>query len=143
MEPFNREGLSDRELDRLLREWEAPEPPTRLRSAVFGDLRAPLWRPLWRRILGRSIRVPLPAAALAAIALALALWKWPRPVVYRELPPRVEVQTVRVEVPVMKKEVITRIVYRDRSARETAESSELRPVAELKPRIIRNRNASE
>jgi hypothetical protein len=74
--------------------------------------------------------------ALVALIVAIALWQWPRRVVVRESPPRVEVKTVRVEVPVVKEEVVTRVVYRDPKSRHTDEDRELRPVAELRPRII-------
>jgi hypothetical protein len=129
------EPLSERELDGLLRTWEAPEPPAGMRASLFGKPAATGWRAFF----GASVRIPLPVAALAAVALVLVLWMWPRPVVYRDSPPRVEVQTVKVEVPVVKKEVVTRVVYRER----TSDAGELRPVTELKPRIMRSRNADE
>jgi hypothetical protein len=138
MEPFEKDDLSDGELKGLLRSWEVPDPPAGLREAVFGPSRGPRWRAVW----GTSIRVPVPMIALAVFVLVIAFWKWPRQVVVRESPPRVEVKTVRVEVPVVKqvvkKEVVTRVVYRDRSSRQADEDRELRPVTELRPRIIRS-----
>ena len=135
MEPFEKDELSDGELKGLLHSWEVPEAPKQIREAVFGKSRGPRWWEVWRA----SIRVPVPIAALAVLVLVIAFWKWPRRVVVRESPPRVEVKTVRVEVPVVKKEVVTRVVYRDRNPRQAGADRELRPVAELRPRIIRSR----
>jgi hypothetical protein len=134
MEPFEKDELSDGELKGLLRLWEVPDPPARLREAVFGESRGARWWQVWRA----SIRVPVPIIALVALGLAIGFWKWPRRVVVRESLPRVEVKTVRVEVPVVKKEVVTRVVYRNRSSRQAEEDRELRPVTELRPRIIRS-----
>jgi|HubBroStandDraft_1064217.scaffolds.fasta_scaffold768892_2 hypothetical protein len=133
MEPFEKDELSEGELDGILRLWEVPSPPARLREAVFGPPRGTRWWAVW----SASIRVPAPMVALVALVLAIGFWKWPRQVVVQESPPRVEVKTVRVEVPVVKKEVETRVVYRDRISRQAEEDRELRPVAELQPRIIR------
>jgi hypothetical protein len=132
MEPFEKDELSEGELNRVLREWDVPDAPARLRQAVFGQSRSNWWWAVW----GASIRVPVPIVALAALALAIGFWQWPRKVVVRESPPRSEVRTMRVEVPVVKKEVVTRVVYRDRNPHQADEDRELRPVAELRPRII-------
>jgi hypothetical protein len=130
MEPFDSEPLADRELDAILREWDAPGAPARLRAAVFG---AP--RPRWRRFWSLSIRVPLPVACALVLALAVAtfaVWRKPQPVPVplKPAPPQVIVETKTVEVPVVKK----RVVYRDRRQPSTA----WKPVAELLPRIIRS-----
>jgi len=123
MEPFEKDELTDRELDGMLAQWKAPSAPARLKAAVFGERRLPWWRRLW----SGSIRVPVPVAcalvalvAIVAVAMARA--------------PRVVVRTVRVEVPVVQE----RIVYRDRPA--VAEAA-WRTVRELRPRIIRGSNA--
>jgi hypothetical protein len=134
MEPFEKDDLSDSELKALLRQWEVPDPPAQIRHAVFGQSRGTRWWAVW----GASIRVPVPIIALTALAFAIAFWQWPKGVVVRESPPRVEVKTVRVEVPVVKKEVVTRVVYRDRTSGQQDADHELRPVAELRPRIIRS-----
>jgi len=82
--------LSDRELDRLLRQWSAPAPPERLRAAVFPEGR----RGWWGRFWSGSVRVPLPAACAAALLLGLAAWRSMAP------PARVVVvRTVAAEVP--------------------------------------------
>lgn len=125
MEPFDGDELSDAELDSLLKKWEAPQAPARLRAAVFPEEAAPWWRRLW----SASLRVPMPVAAALAIALALGAWQWGGPGAPREL-----VRTERVEVPVWKDRVVTRTVYR---CRATPPAQKLQPVAELRPRIIR------
>jgi hypothetical protein len=133
-EPFTEDRLSDPELHALLRAWTSPDPPNHLRTAIFGEERPLPWWSLWTQ----SIRVPVPAVALLVLFIGMALWKWPARIVVRDSPPRLEVRTVRVEVPVLKKEVLTRVVYRDRPAPTPNEGNELRPVTELKPRIIRS-----
>ena len=125
MEPFDRDELSDSELDNLLKKWEAPPAPARLRAAVFPEEPKPKWRRLW----SVSFRVPMPVAAALALGLALAAWQWPRPGAPLEL-----VRTERVEVPVLQERVVTRTVYRYRAA---PPAQTLKPVAELRPRIIR------
>jgi hypothetical protein len=125
MEPFEHDELSDSELDSLLKKWEAPPAPARLRAAIFPEEA----RSKWRRFWGASFRVPLPVAGALAIALALGAWQWRKPGAPREL-----VRTERVEVPVWKERVIVRTVVRYRAAPPL---QTLRPVAELRPRIIR------
>lgn len=119
MEPFEKQDLTDRELDNLLPEWKAPEAPAHLRAAVFGEPARPWWRRMWNV----TVRVPLPAACAVLLLAALAVWRWA---------PRVVVETRTVEVPVVQEKV----VYRDRPTAPTA----WRPVTELQPRIIRSRN---
>lgn len=134
MEPFDEQEqeLSDRELDALLPEWRVPSAPTRLRAAIFPEDTKPWWWRFW----STSIRVPVPVACCLAVLLALGGWKWMVPGVGR-----VVVKTERVEVPVVKTEVVTRTVYRDRIVRApgtAGDFSALQPVAELRPRIIRS-----
>src|SRR5258708_7241505 len=141
MEPFEDDELSDRELDALLSAWIAPPAPARLRAVVF-----PASKPWWRTLWSASFRVPVPVAFCLAIMLALVAWRW---VAWRWLTPvapGVVIRTERVEVPVVKNEVLTRTVYRDRIVHVPAAPAglnvhELQPVAELRPRIIRSRNA--
>jgi len=132
----NDEELSDRELDSILPEWKSPIAPQHLRAALFPEAPASSWRRLW----SISIRVPFPVACCLAIVLALVVWRWGTPP-----PPRVVIQHDRVEVPVVKQEVVTRTVYRDRivhapPAASKSSASELQPVVELRPRIIRRQN---
>jgi len=126
MEPFERDPLSEQELDGALKEWKAPDAPARLRAAVFGE-RLPWWR--------RTVRVPVPVfcAAAGAMILLAAVWLRPAPAA------GVVVRTERVEVPVVQE----RVVYRE-CAVAPAQGAALvawRPVKELTPRIIRSGNA--
>jgi hypothetical protein len=136
MEPFDKQEwqLSDRELDNLLPEWKVPTAPARLRAAIFPEEAKPWWRRLW----SASIRIPAPVACCLAALLALDGWRWMAPGAER-----VVVKTERVEVPVVKTEVVTRTVYRDRIVRTPTagparDIQALQPVAELRPRIIRS-----
>jgi len=136
MEPFENDELTDSELDALLSSWIAPPPPVRLRAAVF-----PVAKPWWRALWSASFRVPVPVAFCIAIMLAFVAWRWLTPGA-----PRVVIRTERVEVPVVKREILTNTVYRDRIVRVPDPAAglnvhELQPVAELRPRIIRSRNA--
>ena len=130
------EPNDDRQLSRLLREWQVPPPSPSLEERVLGAHRT--W---WRLLLSGHIRVPVPIAASCLIALiAAGAWRWAKPV-----PPRVLVKTERVEVPVVRERVVTKFVYRNGPAPvHTPEHGltfhELKPVAELRPRIIRSRN---
>jgi hypothetical protein len=128
MEPFEKDELTDRELDGMLPQWKAPSAPARLKAAVFGERRAPWWRRLW----SASIRVPVPVACALAVLMAVAMVAIMRPA---PLPaPRVVVRTERVEVPVVQE----RIVYRDRPV---VADAAWRPVRELRPRIIKGSDA--
>lgn len=71
MEPFEKDELSDRELEGLLRLWEVPNAPVQLRQAVFGPSRGAHWWALW----DASIRVPVPMIALVALIVAIGLWQ--------------------------------------------------------------------
>jgi len=123
MEPFEKDELSDRELNNLLPQWKAPDAPARLRGAVFPESRRPWWRRLWTA----SIRVPLPVACALLALLAFALGRLSR----TPPPPRVVVKTERVEVPVVQERIVTRTVYR------APDAVAWRPVRELQPRILR------
>jgi hypothetical protein len=131
MEPSENDRLTDRELDSLLQQWNAPSAPARLRAALFPGTSRRWWQRLWHV----SIRVPVPVAACLAIAFGLAAWRWSMPA-----HPQVVVKTERVEVPVTKERVVTKTVYRDRCATQGLDIQALQPVAELRPRIIRRRN---
>lgn len=56
--------MEDRDLDRLLREWKAPDAPSHLRAP--GAQRSP-----WRWLVSGSIRVPVPVAAAALLLVGL------------------------------------------------------------------------
>lgn len=79
------EQLNDFELNKLLREWKAPDAPSTLRPPSSP-------RPLWKWLLTGSIRIPVPlSAAVALILLALTVQAL-RP---RTQPPATEFQPVR------------------------------------------------
>jgi quercetin dioxygenase-like cupin family protein len=56
--------MEDRELDRLLREWKAPDAPPHLRMPRAQRSR-------WRWLVSGSIRVPVPVAAAALLLVGL------------------------------------------------------------------------
>ncbi len=55
---------NDPELNRLLREWNAPDAPGTLEARVLG---AP--KPWWRHLMSARIRVPLPVAVAVSVLL--------------------------------------------------------------------------
>lgn len=66
MEPWN-----DDELNRILRQWQAPSAPPHLEHRIFDA------RPWWRIFTG-SVRIPIPVFALLLLAMALAWITPPR-----------------------------------------------------------------
>jgi hypothetical protein len=132
MEPFDREELSQQELDDLLQEWRALAPSPHLRAALFPEGR----RPWWRRIWTVSIRLPLPVACCLGLLLAAALWRTVQPA-----PPASKPTVV---APAGRREDA---VEPDRTAASKLAAAhgltfnELKPVDELRPRIIRRKNA--
>jgi hypothetical protein len=60
------EPLDERELNQLLRRWEAPNAPSTLGERV--TLRHISW---WRWLLTGTIRVPVPVGIAAVLALAV------------------------------------------------------------------------
>jgi hypothetical protein len=142
MEPIDRGELSNDELDSMLPEWQSPQAPARLRAALFpGKALLEKPGPWWRSIWTASIRVPLPIACALAILIALAVWRSLTP-----RPERVVVRTEQNRVPVVKQEIVTKTVYRERivhvpAAAPRHDTDQLQPVAELRPRIIRRQNA--
>ena len=119
MEPFERDELTDQELDHLLHEWKAPAAPVRIRSAVFAGAPESWWTQFWKR----SIRVPLPAAIAIVLALIFAVWRWPITIGSHAVP-AIQGPGTPDEVP----------ANRRRPAAQDRE--QLRPVMELKPVII-------
>jgi hypothetical protein len=128
MEPFEQDELSQQELNDLLKEWQAPAPPRHLRTALFPEISLPWWRRLWTA----SIRVPLPVACCLALLLAVAVWRVALPPSPLPVPPAV-LHTQSAEPPVEPE--------RASVPRQSLTFNELRPVAELRPRIIRSQNA--
>ena len=131
MTPFEEE-LPEKELDEMLAAWKSPvAPEQRLRAAVFPAAAGPWWRRLW----SASLPVPMPLACVLALLMLAGAWRLVTPP-----PTRVVIQQQRVEVPVVQVETVT--VYRDRIVQvPAANPSELQPVAELRPRIIRRAHA--
>jgi hypothetical protein len=131
------EPNDDPELRGLLREWQIAPVPASLEQRVLGARRT--W---WRFLLGGYIRVPVPVACCLIVLIA-AGGRWAKPA--PPLPPHLVVKTERVEVPVVRDRVITKFVYINGPApAQPTEHGltfhELKPVAELRPRIIRGRN---
>ena len=115
-DPLGNNELSERELDRLLREaWKSPPAPARLRGKIFQPQNRGSW---WRSFWNISIRIPLPVACCLTILLAVAAWKWQA----RPAASAVEGRTVAVPAPVVPK---------------------FQPVLELRPRIIKVQNNAE
>ncbi len=56
------EPLNDDELNKLLREWKAPDAPSSLRPPSRPE-------PLWKWLLTGSIRIPVPVSAAVALIL--------------------------------------------------------------------------
>ena len=130
------EPNDDGEFRSLLREWQAPSMSPSVEERVL-TARSP-----WRRfLLNGYVRVPVPVACCLVLLLAAVEgWRWTRPT--PAIAPRVVVKTERVEVPVVREHVITKVVYKNRPVlAETPEHGltfrQLKPVGELRPRIIR------
>ncbi len=134
MEPFEKDELTESELDRLLEGWTAPEASARLRAAIFPEPSASWWKRLW---MG-SVRIPVPLACLLLLATSVAVWRAAKPPV-----PQIVVKTERVEVPVVQERIVTKLVtkYVGRKEPSGFNIHGLKPVAELRPRIIRSGDA--
>jgi hypothetical protein len=153
----------DPELHNLLKEWQAPAPSASMENRVLSSRRS--WIHL---LLSGYVRVPIPVAACLVVAIAAGGWRLSRPVVPPA--PKIVVKSERVEVPVIRERVVTKLVYRDRPAPlpENDHSltldkqplsnthflnaglpkgdhvltfDELRPVTELRPTVIRSGSA--
>jgi len=112
----------DSELQTLLRQWQLPRRSpgldrrvlTAYRNQVSSDSR-------WKRLFFRSIPIPLPlAAALLLVLVLLGSFALRPPMVVRLEVPGPIPQVVRVEVPVVREKIVTRIVYRQFSKRKNA-----------------------
>lgn len=124
--------LDDGELDRLLKTWTVPQAPSaRMRAALFASRGKPWHQYFWKA----SVRIPVPVAAAIVILIGLVLMYRPAPA-----PPITLVRTQRVELPVVTERVVTKVVFRNPPppSAETFSLSELKPVAEFRPRIIRS-----
>jgi len=129
--------LNDDQLDELLRQAKARPPEARpgWPARVLAEYRQQRVPMLWRRVMGARLRIPIPAAALAAALLVLL-----GAALHRPRPPVIEVREVAAPV------VRERVADRDCAAApvvpptQTAELGfkELRPVREIKPRVVRS-----
>lgn len=79
------EPLNDVELNKLLREWKAPDAPS-----SFRPLSSP--KPLWKWLLTGTIRIPVPLSAAVALILLVLTVQVLRP---RTPPPGTQFQPVR------------------------------------------------
>jgi hypothetical protein len=71
------EPLNDEELNKMLRQWQAPAAPPSLQARVLG-----VRQPWWRWLLTGSIRIPVPLGFAAAVLIVWILsltWGPPRP----------------------------------------------------------------
>jgi hypothetical protein len=129
MEPYD-----DPELRNLIREWQVPPP-----SKAFEERALRSRKTWWRFLLTGRISVPVPMACCLVLLIAAGAWRWAD--LERPVPPRVVVKTERVEVPVIRDRVVTKFIRNNGPV--PMESShaltfhELKPVAELRPRVIR------
>src|SRR5260221_6460368 len=108
--------LQDDELNRALERWEVPEPPADLERKAMEACRPVFRRPRrWRSLMTMQVRLPLPVA-VAAVVVIVGL-------------------TV----------VLSRVELRrppDQPAAAGPAWGGLRPVTELRPRIIRGKSAN-
>ena len=63
------EPLDDRELDKILQQWQAPGAPPSLRAKVL-----PQPSPGWRWLTTGTIRIPVPVGIAALLAVAALLY---------------------------------------------------------------------
>jgi len=109
------EPLNDKELNQLLREWQAPAaPPTLARRMPPPRLR--WWRWLW----SGSIRMPVPVGITALAALALFFY-------FRPPRPAPALQSVVTKPGVVQ-------------PRGTVSLADFQPVKQLEPRVIGRAN---
>ena len=130
------ERNDDEELRSLLREWQAPPMSPSFKERVWVA-----HRPWWWLVLRGSIQVPVPVICCIVMLLAAVEgWRWTK--LAQTATPRVVVKTERVEVPVVRERVITKVIYKNRPILATTPEHaltfrQLKPVGELRPRIIR------
>src|SRR5215510_13766581 len=119
------EVVEDRELKNLLGEWSSPDITSSLDQRILTSYRRQLLhRPLWRRWLTGSISLPAPVAVTAALLLCATSYLAARKATSYTLepaptPPAVKI--VEVPVPVVHKEIVTRVVYKQIGAPKAKE----------------------
>jgi hypothetical protein len=138
----------DRELSRLLASWRTPETPDNLDERALASYRRHFnRRRFWPRWMAGSIRIPVPVAAAAVLLLcATSFFVAREAVIFSNKKKQALVVTKVVEVPVqvIQEKIVTRVVYRNPSARKAKESpapaspptridlADFRPVNEIK-----------
>jgi len=65
----DRQRMDDRELDRMLQQWQAPGAPASLSAKVL-----PPREPWWRWMLTGTIRIPVPVGIALLLAAAVFLY---------------------------------------------------------------------
>jgi hypothetical protein len=127
------EPLDEQELSKLLRKWEAPNAPARLRSPVPRPRQSP-WRWLWS---GR-IHIPVPVGA-AIVVVAAALWlhsnkaqSTAAPSVENAITRPVQTPTSPVPEPPVKQQRLAPPASRG----ESASLAGFHPVTQLEPKVI-------
>ena len=123
--PQNPDGETGSQLKDLLNEWQVPPASDDLDRRTIAAFRtATLRQPLWRRLF--TFRIPLPVA-FACCALLVAITAIGMHGRVSLSVPVVEVRTVTevktIEVPVVQKEIVTHIIYRDRKPAQVALST--------------------
>jgi|SRR6185436_1775788 hypothetical protein len=93
--------LDDKELDQLLRTWEAPHAPASLQQRVF-----PQNRSRWTWLLNGSVRIPVPVGVALVLIIGLWIYYWrpaPGPAVAKPQEPvsLVDFQPVRQLEPIV------------------------------------------
>jgi hypothetical protein len=142
------EVVEDRELKNLLGEWSPPEITSSLDQRIFTSYRRQvLNRPAWWRWLTGSISLPAPVAVTAALLLCATSYLAMRKATIYTLEPALTspaVKIVEVPVPVVQKEIVTRVVYKKIGAQKDKgdpapistppriDLADFRPVSEIK-----------
>lgn len=109
------EVVEDRELKNLLGEWSPPDITSSLDQRILTSYRRQfLHKPLWRRWLTGSISLPAPVAVTAALLLCATSYLAARKATSYtlEVPPTTASVKI-VEVPVVQKIFVTRVVYKN------------------------------
>jgi hypothetical protein len=139
MEPYD-----DPELLNLIREWQVPPPSKAFEERVLRSRKTswPFFWKTWRFLLTGRISVPVPTACCLVLLIAAGAWRWAD--LERPVPPLVVVKTERVEVPVIRDRVVTKFIHNNAPVPMKRSHAltfhELKPVAELRPRVIRGGN---
>jgi hypothetical protein len=144
----------DSELNRLLGSWRAPESSGELDQRALESYRRHIHSGrFWRRWLAGSVRIPVPIAAAAVLLLCATSFLAARKATSFSIESAPAVGPIKiVEVPVVQKEIVTRVVYRNKDAPKTQERpapvsippridlADFRPVSEFKIIVSRGGN---